>query len=230
MGKVSDLTFILVSCGLCMCWGCLGDQAKASAGSLSEVIEEDLSKESPVRFIEIHREGLPSTKYQSDSDHSSISFQTGHWEIVNLIGWFESFQVVMYSDSFDFSDAVIYAQVDPTSIRMPNVKMSGTASKAPYIDSEAYPMVTFESREIKPVGDDQFIVLGIFGMNGVEKLVEFIARFQGFAYPGEKSICGFHAFGKIDRNDFSIGGDDRLHSGKAVHSDTIELRLDLRME
>lgn len=65
---------------------------------------------------------LPSTKYVSDDDHSSISFRTKHWEIVDIIGWFSDFKVIMYSDKPDFSDAVIYAEVNPKSIVMPNRK------------------------------------------------------------------------------------------------------------
>ena len=55
-------------------------------------------------------------------------------------------------------------------------------------------------------------------------------EFKGYAYREEKSICGFHAVGKIDRHDFNVAGNDLLYSGKAVHSETIEIRIDHRME
>lgn len=212
--------------------GCGGGAEQAASDfSVADLIARDLAEEAGTELaIQTDHKSLPSTKYLSDKDHSSISFRTGHWEIVDLIGWFEDFQVVMFADSADFSDAVIFAEADPTSIKMPNMKMAETASKAPYIDSENYPVVSFESRQMVPESDGNYSLDGVFSMNGVEKSITFEVLFQGYAYPGEKSICGFHVRGKINRHDFSIAGDDRLHSGRAVHSDTIEIILDLRME
>ncbi|MDH3243683.1 MAG: YceI family protein [Saprospiraceae bacterium] len=212
--------------------GCGGKDHQAGTNfSVANVIAKDLEEVvQEGHSIQPKHENLPLTRYLSDKDHSSISFQTGHWEIVDLIGWFEDFQVVMYSDSADFSDAVVYAEADPASIRMPNMKMAQTASKAPYIDSENYPVVSFESRRITLESAGKYTLDGVFNMNGVDKLITFEVLFKGYAYPGEKSICGFKALGKINRHDFNIAGDDRLHSGKAVHGDTIEIRMDLRME
>ena len=199
--------------------------------TMESVIQNDINKMPESNSIYISDTiGLPQTRYVSDKDHSSISFRTGHWEIVDIIGWFSDFEVLMFSDSLDFSDAVIYAVVDPLSIIMPNKKMAGTASKAPYIDSEKFPKITFRSSNMEKQTDGNYLLRGQMQMNGIEKDLAFDVDFNGFAYPGEKSICGFTVEGKIDRHDFGIGGVELLHSGKQVHDDNIQLYMDLRME
>lgn len=172
----------------------------------------------------------PQTKFSADQDHSSISFRTKHWDIVDIIGWFADFDVVMYADSIDFIDAVVYAEVNPKSLRMPNLKMQGTAQKEPYLDSERFPQVTFMSQLLKKKGVHTYELMGEININGIKREINFDVLFNGYAYPGEKSICGFDVSGKIDRNDFHVGTNDKLHSGRKVHGDTIYLNMALRME
>lgn len=59
----------------------------------------------------------PRQKWLSDVDHSSIEFRTQHWGIVDIIGWLEDFQITVYADEDDFSDAIIEARVGVGSIR-----------------------------------------------------------------------------------------------------------------
>ena len=106
-----------------------------------EQIEERIQSDLETEVVKYNWEGIDSTgfpikRYDAEMNHSSISFKTGHWETVDLIGWFEDFQISMWSDSADFSDAVICASVNPTSIKMPNTMMAESAQKAPYIDSD----------------------------------------------------------------------------------------------
>lgn len=174
---------------------------------------------------------LPQTKYLADKAHSSISFRTKHWEIVDLIGWFDDFEVVMYADSSDFTDAVIFARVNPLSAKMPESRMAGSIGESPYIDSENHKYMTFLSQQLKKTSENKYLLTGVMQMNGIEKETTFDVTFNGFAYPGEKSICGFDVTGKINRKDFKVaGGDDTIHSGRKVHDDIIHLRMSLRME
>lgn len=209
----------------------LNEKDYSEEKTIEELVKEDIQDEVfSTSNLELNLPDLPTKKYVSDKDHSSISFRTGHWEIVDIIGWFNDFQVIMYSDSSDFTDAIIYGKVDPTSIQMPNEKMTGSAQREPYIDSETYPEVTFLSTKISKMEDSRYELPGTFEMNGIKKEITFDVLFNGFAYPGEKTICGFNIYGKINRNDFKIGGQDMLHSGRKVHSDTIYLEMAMRME
>ncbi|NND34604.1 MAG: YceI family protein [Saprospiraceae bacterium] len=195
-------------------------------------IDEEKSNANPLVKPEIPPGAsyLPRIKFTADKDHSSISFKTKHWEIVDIIGWFTDFEIVMHSDSADFSDAVVYAEVSPSSLQMPNLKMQGTAQKEPYLNSELFPHATFKSKQMIKRGNNSYTLNGQLAINGINREIDFDVIFNGYAYPGEKSICGFDVSGKINRNDFNVGIGDKLHSGKKVHSDTIYLSMALRME
>lgn len=174
--------------------------------------------------------GRPETKYVSDKDHSSISFRTMHWDIVDLIGWFSDFEVVLFSDRADFTDAEIYAVVNPKSILMPNDRMQGSVQKHPYIKTDDYPEISFHSKGMEPNGGNTYKLIGEMTMNGITHEVPFDIIFNGFAYPGEQSICGWTVTGALDRHGFNVGSDEKLHSGRAMHADSIYLTMSLRME
>lgn len=194
-------------------------------------IEADLQDKPQATYsIELQHSDLPKTKYVADMDHSSVSFRTGHWEIVDLIGWVSDFEIVMFADKEDFTDAVISARVDPRSIVMPNKKMQGSVKKSPYLDTEAFPIMEFNSRGMRPIAPNLYKLTGTLTINGVGVEVSFNVQFNGFAYPGEQSICGFNVNGAFNRHDFNIAGEETLHSGNLIHSDSIYLNMSLRME
>ncbi len=206
-------------------------QETANEATIQERIQTDLNTDLTTSGkFELHRKNLPKTVYYSDKDHSSISFRTKHWEIVDLIGWFENFQVVMYSDSTDFSDAVIYAEVDVTSIRMPNEKMMGSVQHAPYIDSKKFGIMKFRSESFTPISDTLYHLKGILEVNGIQNPMEWEVSFNGFAYPNEQAICGFSFNGLIDRRAIGIAIEETLHSGRLIHDPIIEVSGSLRME
>ena len=79
-------------------------------------------------------------------------------------------------------------------------------------------------------GENDYMLYGTFQMNGIEMKEEFEVKFNGFSYPGEKSICGFNVEGSINRHEYGITDDPKLHSGKKIHDDEIHLFMSLRME
>ena len=64
-------------------------------------------------------------RFAADTAHSSIQFRTRHWGIHDIIGWFEDYEVIVYADYADFTNAVVEARVRPASVRMPNPAMAG---------------------------------------------------------------------------------------------------------
>ena len=219
---LASIIFLLASCG---------NSDEQQKQLIEAAIQQDLENGlSDSLTLELDLPNLPQTKYTAEKEHSSISFRTKHWEIVDLIGWFSDFDIVMYADSADFSDAVIYGKVFPNSIKMPNPKMMGSVKNPPYIDTEQSPEAIFFSDKFQPVGNDRYLLTGTLTLNGIEQPMTFDVTFNGFAYPDEKPIHGFDVTGKINRHDFKIAGLNKLHSGRLIHDDSIELNLALRME
>lgn len=114
--------------------------------SVQEKIREDLADGiSHPNTIEVDESKLPPIKWVAERGHSSISFYSRHWEIVDLMGWFEEFEAVMYSDDEAFSNTKIFAKVNAASIVMPNFKMAETLNNADYLNTKTYSEIRFES-------------------------------------------------------------------------------------
>ena len=55
----------------------------------------------------------------ADPKHSSIEFRTRHWDIVDIIGWFEAYDIRVEVDDGRFEGATVIARVEPGSVHMP---------------------------------------------------------------------------------------------------------------
>lgn len=173
---------------------------------------------------------LPSTRYIADTAHSSILFRASHWEIVDIIGWFADYEIVMYSDEPDFLDAVIEAKVKVNSVCMPNKRMQGHIQQEEYFHTEKYPEVGFKSSGIRRVSGDNYIVLGEFTL--LDKTVSryLMAEYRGHAYPNEKPEHGWKVTTYLTHDDFGWDNSGKLHSGRLLLEDTIWVECNLRME
>lgn len=170
---------------------------------------------------------LPATIWKADPAHSSIQFTVQHWGIVNLIGWFDEFEITVYSERPDFSDAVVEAEVRTASIRMPNPAMAGNARKL--FGVMAWPIATFRSRSVVKESSGRYVLSGDLSFHGVTVPGSWSVLFTGSV--GSTSR-GFAASGTIDRLRHSVGdaetlpNDERFFIGQIAQV-TCNVRLDL---
>ena len=71
----------------------------------------------------IINQNVPVNRYVADTTHSSVQFRVRHWGIYDVIGRIESYEIVLYYDSVDFTDMVVEARINPQSINMLNKGM-----------------------------------------------------------------------------------------------------------
>ena len=196
---------------------------------INQWIKEDLAKPKPVANFEISTEDLPKNKVVSEHAHSSITFRVGHWEIVDLFGWFRDFEAVMYHDEADFSDALIEARVNPKAVILPAPQMEGHIQNPEYFHSDKYPFIVFKSRKMKPVGGNKYKLLGDLIIKETKLEKELDVTFNGYAYP-EKSISGWKVNGFVTQTELGWENTAKLHSGRMSLNDTIWFEANLRMQ
>ena len=66
----------------------------------------------------------PEYTWNADLHHSSISFRTMHWGIVEIIGWFEKYDVILKKEGDDWASSEIKITIKPESVRLPNMAMA----------------------------------------------------------------------------------------------------------
>ena len=172
----------------------------------------------------------PAKKWVADLQHSSLRFSTSHFVVYDLIGRFDDFEVVMYSDEKDFTDAMIEGKVKLASGNMPNPQMAVHIKGPDFFDAEQYPEATFKSTAINKTGDNIYEITGDLTIKGITKTITLNAVFGGYMWGG--SGCGFKVKGSINRKDFGIGkGEPYEFEGKgpAIGFD-VNFELNLRLE
>lgn len=165
---------------------------------------------------------------EADRAHSSIEFHVSHWGIVDVIGWFEDFDVRAEVLGGDFTEGWVEARIRPASLRMPNMEMARNA--VALFDVASHPEAVFRSSKIERAAEGEYRILGDLTMKGVTRPVEWAARLNGFAMSGE-GIPGFTVTTVIDRLAFGIG-DEEAHPTTGVLTVGAKVRItcNLRME
>ena len=171
--------------------------------------------------------GLPVVKRHADMAHSSITFRTQHFGIIDIVGWFEDFDVVLYSESEDFSGAVIEARLSPASVRMPNPDMAGNLRGM--FDVENYPDILFVSTSVEPTVGQHYKIVGDLTMKGVTREVEWTGTYNGSWMPPDAGP-GFTIHGMIDRLAFGVGDAERIGGqGHMIIGDTVHVICNIRL-
>jgi polyisoprenoid-binding protein YceI len=153
----------------------------------------------------------PVLEWVADRAHSSIEFRTSHWGIVDIIGWFAEFEVVVYSDSDDFADAVIEAWVAPASVQMPNSGMATNLRRMFAV--QEYPDARFRSTDVRFLSDNEYEVTGQLTMRGVTREIKLLATFNGRGFM-PNGLPGFTLHTDLNRLEFGIGEEEVLEENQ----------------
>jgi polyisoprenoid-binding protein YceI len=171
-----------------------------------------------------------SGKWALDRVHSGITFSVAHMVIAEATGRFDDFTLNVLSDKEDFSDAKIDVVIKVASVNTDNKRRDDHLRTSEFFDAAQYPEIIFKSREMKPVGDKKYKLLGDFTMKGVTKPIELDVRFGGFIKDKQgKMRAGFKVTGVINRQDYGVKWNSLLDNGGATVGDEVELRANLEL-
>lgn len=189
----------------------LTSQKDSTSKILLNKAQEDIDRIQNATF-NILTESLPINRYVVDTTHSSIQFRVRHWGIYDVIGRFESYEIVVHYDREDFKDMVIEARIRPVSINMPNQGMADhlKADKFGFFEINKYPTVLFKSTKMEIVSDSIFKLIGNMTIKEITKEMVLEMKLNGYAYPPNKSMPGFTVYGKFNRLDYKLGGTELL--------------------
>jgi polyisoprenoid-binding protein YceI len=168
--------------------------------------------------------------WSADPAHSSILFETGHWGVVDLVGWFEEYEITVHSSELDFSDAAIEARIDPASVRMPNPEMAANLRNLFFLVEE-FPEVLFRSTKVEKTEDkDVFTLIGMLTMKSVVKEMVLTVRFNGYGSP-PMGAPGFMLHGELDRLDFGVGDMEFMQgTGHPMVDAEVQITCNIRLD
>ena len=170
---------------------------------------------------------MKTTKWAIDPTHSEITFKVKHLMISNVKGEFRTFQANI--DGEDFTNSIISANIDASSISTNNDDRDTHLKSPDFFEVEKYPEITFVSKSIKKVDDDEYQLVGDLTIKGTTKEITLDTEFGGFMkdpYGNEKA--GFSISGKLNRKDFGLNWNAALEAGGVMVGNEIKINAEVQ--
>ncbi|MFZ0389856.1 MAG: YceI family protein [Calditrichia bacterium] len=171
-----------------------------------------------------------SGTYVIDPVHSNIGFSVRHMVISNVEGEFQEVDAVLTWDEDNPENSAIKATVQTSSIDTDNEKRDNHLRSADFFDSETHPEMTFESKNIKKVDENEYIAKGDLTIRGITREVEVPITILGkIKDPYGNTRIGAQSSFVVNRHDFNLNWNKMLESGGLVVGEDVKINLDVQM-
>lgn len=145
--------------------------------------------------------------YKLDPDHTMVLFSWNHFGYSNPTADLGIAEGTLVFDQQDPAKSSVEVSM-PLSRLDTHVKaLDEHLKEASFFDAAKYPVVTFKSTSVQPLGDKHFKVVGNLTVHGVTKPVTLDATLNRIGpHPMTKAqAIGFDATATLKRSDFGVG-------------------------
>lgn len=166
--------------------------------------------------------------WQIDTTHTRIGFSVKHMMVSTVRGEFRQYSGDLSLDLQDLTRSQITGEIDVASIETHEAQRDEHLRSADFFDVASHPKITFVSRRIERLEDDEFRVIGDLTIRGVTREVELEAEFMGVhkdPWGGQRTGCSVQ--GSISRKDFGLTWNAALETGGVLVGDKVKLELDI---
>jgi polyisoprenoid-binding protein YceI len=152
---------------------------------------------------------IPAGDYVLDKSHASLVFKVSHLGFSSYTAAFARFDAKLRFDQNNPVASAVEATIDPKSLTLPSPPPGFLADLIgpQWLNTSAYPSITFRSTRIEVTGPDTGKVTGDLTLHGVTKPVTLDVTYNG-GYQGHpmdpNARVGFSARGVFKRSDFGI--------------------------
>jgi len=158
------------------------------------------------------------TVWTLDKAHSKMAFTVVHLTMSEVDGVFKEYEATITASNPDFSDAVVEATADLTTLDTNNSGRNDHLQKDDMFDTANHPSLHFKSTSIKKVDEKMFKLTGDLTIKGITKSVSLDFKLLGTGQNprSKKDMAGFKLTGTIDRTDFGVGNMPAMMVGHDV--------------
>jgi polyisoprenoid-binding protein YceI len=170
------------------------------------------------------------TKWNIDAPHTNVGFEVDHMLITTVKGEFNEYEAAITTDGDNFKDAKINLTIDVASINTSNEKRDDHLRSDDFFNAEKFPKITFVSKSMEKVDDDEWKLIGDLTMRDVTKEVELEVEFKGLIEdPWGNTRVGFNISGEVNRFDYNLNWNNLLEAGGLVVGKEVTLNIDLQL-
>ena len=113
---------------------------------------------------------LAADTYKIDSEHSSVIFRIGHFNVANIYGRFNDPTGTVVYDKADPAKTQFTFEVKTDNVDTDNEKRDAHLKSPDFFDAKQFPVITFKSTSVKAEGDT-LQVTGDLTLHGVTKSI-----------------------------------------------------------
>jgi polyisoprenoid-binding protein YceI len=173
---------------------------------------------------------IQSLNWDVDYAHSKIGFSARHMIISEVHGQFDSYKLNIESIGDNFEDNKVEVEIDSKSINTGIPDRDNHLKSADFFDVENYPVITFRSKSIKKIDDENFKLIGNLTIKNIIKEIELDLNYGGkIVDPWGNNRIGFNITGNVNRFDYDLKWNALIETGGAVVGKTIKLSSDLEI-
>lgn len=169
--------------------------------------------------------------YTIDSAHSVADFKVRHLMVSNVRGEFSGVSGTIQYDPENPANSKLQAKIDVNTIQTRDAQRDAHLKSADFFDVEKYPEITFVSKKVAKVDDEEFAVTGDLTIHGITK--EVTLDVEGPAPeakdPWGNVKTGASAKTKINRKDFGLVWNVALETGGVLVGEDVQIHLDLEL-
>ena len=170
---------------------------------------------------------MATTKWVLDPTHSEILFKVKHLMITNVKGEFRSFSGEI--DGEDFSKSQVKLTIDSSSVFTNNEDRDKHLVSGDFFDVDNHKELTFVSKSLTKVDDENYKLDGTLTMKGVSKDVTLDVEFGGTNKdPWGNEKAGFSVTGKINRKDWGLNWNAALETGGVLVGEEVKIMAEVQ--
>ncbi len=168
--------------------------------------------------------------WQIDFAHSEINFTVRHMMISKVRGQFESFSGTINFDEQNPTNTTVDITVKLNSINTREEQRDNHLRSADFFDVENYPVMTFKSKRVEQISENEGRLVGDLTIRGMTKEVVLDVDYVGqAASPWGTTSAGFSASGKINRKDWGLTWNQALETGGVLVGEDIKIDIELEL-
>lgn len=190
---------------------------------------DDHNQKAPIEDKDMTTSGK-ETRWVVDPAHTEISFRVKHLMITNVKGIFLGYQVEVFTDGDDFTDARITFTMNPASIFTGDEKRDAHLRSADFFDVQHFPEAGFTGSSFVATGTDTWELTGDLMMRGVTRTVKLNVGFEGLINdPWGHHKAGFTVTGKINRREWGLNWNTAVEAGGVMVSEEVRIECEVQL-
>ncbi len=174
---------------------------------------------------------MATKTFNLDKAHTDVVFATKHMMVTTVRGLFAGVDGTLNLDVENPTASSGTFTVDVATISTGSEQRDGHLRSADFFDVEHYPTMAFTSTKVEAKGGSDYLVTGDLTIKDVTKPVTFEVEYLGlYAAMNGTQHAGFHATGKINREEFGLTWNVALESGGWLVGKDIKIEIDVAAE